>query len=196
MIAYITGELTYQAPTQVVMDVGGLGYEVQISLHTYAQLKGLTACKLFTYLHITADAHTFYGFIDMPEKKWFLNLLQVNGIGPRVAMTILSSLTPKELEQAILGQHAATFQAIKGIGQKAAQRIILELSNKVNKLSDLGQEAAGYNHAQEAIRQEALAALSKLGIHKNTAEKAILQVIKTYQGTLTLETLIKLALKA
>jgi len=196
MIVYITGELTHQTPTQVIIDVGGLGYEVQISLHTYARLKDLTAYKLFTYLHITADAHTFYGFADMLEKQWFLNLLQVNGIGPRVATTILSSLTPQELQQAILGQDSARLQAIKGIGQKAAQRIILELSNKVGKLSELPyQVPGGYGHSQESIPQQALAALCKLGINKSQAEKAISQTIRAHQGELSLETLIKLVLK-
>jgi Holliday junction DNA helicase RuvA len=194
MIAYINGQITHQAPTQVIVEVGGLGYDVQISLHTYAHLKDLAACKLFTYLHITADAHTLYGFADIAEKQWFLHLLQVNGIGPRMAMTILSSLTPKELQQAILGHHTGTLQAIKGIGQKVAQRIILELSGKVGKLADL-EEVTSY-HSQEALRQEALVALSKLGINKIQAEKAILQIIKTHPGELTLETVIKLALKA
>jgi Holliday junction DNA helicase RuvA len=195
MIAYINGQITHQAPTQVIMDVGGLGYEVQISLHTYERLKDLTTCKLFTYLHITADAHTLYGFADISEKQWFLHLLQVNGIGPRMAMTILSSLTPKDLQQAILGHHTATLQSIKGIGQKVAQRIILELSGKIGKLTDLGEEVTSYMHNQEALRQEALVALSKLGINKVQAEKAILQIIKTHPGELTLETVIKLALK-
>ena len=102
MIAYITGQLTHKAPTQVNIEVGGMGYEVQISLHTYAQLKDLTTCKLFTHLHITGEAHTLYGFASLAEKQWFLYLLSVNGIGPRVAMSILSSLMPHELQQAIL----------------------------------------------------------------------------------------------
>ncbi len=196
MIAYIKGEITYQTPTQVMIEVGGLGYEVQISLHTYEQLKELSACKLFTYLHITADAHLLYGFGDMAEKQWFLNLIQVNGVGPRIAMTILSSLTPTELQQAILNRQTASFQAIKGIGEKVAQRIILELGDKASKLTTLTEQAPGYAHSQEAIKQEALTALVKLGIQKASAEKAILQVIKTHPGELTLESLIKLALKA
>jgi holliday junction DNA helicase RuvA len=194
MIAYINGQITHQAPTQVIVDVGGLGYEVQISLHTYTHLKDLTACKLFTYSHITADAHTLYGFADISEKQWFLLLIQVNGVGPRIAMIILSSITPKDLQQAILGNHIATLQAVKGISQKVAQRIILELSSKVGKLADL-EEVTSYP-SQEALRQEALVALSKLGINKMQAEKAILQIIKTHPGELTLETVIKLALKA
>ena len=141
MIAYITGKLTHKAPTQAIIDVGGLGYEVQISLHTYAHLKGLTACKLFTHLHITGDAHTLYGFVSMAEKQWFLYLLGVNGVGPRVAMTILSSLKPDELQQAIISHSAATLQSIKGIGEKAARRIILELSSKVGKLTSLTEQA-------------------------------------------------------
>jgi Holliday junction DNA helicase RuvA len=196
MIAYIQGNITQQSPTQVVIDTGGLGYEAQISLRTYEKIKGLATCKLFAYLQITSDAHTLYGFFELAEKQWFLHLLQVNGVGPRLAITILSSLTPAELQQVILGRHTATLQAIKGIGQKAAQRIILELSNKIDKIAAAEVGVSHLLGGQENLRQEALAALAKLGIPKTHAEKAILQIIKTYQGELDLETLIKLALKA
>lgn len=196
MIAYITGKLTHKAPTQATLDVGGLGYEVQISLHTYAYLKDLAACKLFTHLHVTGDAHTLYGFMSIAEKQWFLHLLGVNGVGPRMAMTILSSLTPDELQQAISSHSTDTFQSIKGIGTKAAQRIILELSSKVGKLASMTEQAAIDLNNHATMRQEALAALAKLGIHKASAEKAISHIMRTHQGELSVETLIKLALKA
>ena len=196
MIAYIAGQLMHKTPTQVVIEVGGLGYEVQISLQTYAQVKNLASGKLFTHLHITGDAHTLYGFASLAEKQWFLYLLGVNSVGPRVAMTILSSLTPDELQHAILNHSVAMLQSIKGIGQKAAQRIILELSTKVDRLAAGREDVATEVPNQEAIRQEALAALARLGIHKSQAEKAILHVFRTHQGKLSVETLIKLALKA
>jgi Holliday junction DNA helicase RuvA len=196
MIAYIQGKLIPVAPTQIIIEAaGGIGYEIQISLYTYTQIKTLTHCKLFSYLHITADAHTLYGFADTTERKWFLHLLQVNGIGPRVAITILSSLTSTELQQAIIGKHITTLQTIKGIGPKAAQRIILELSNKVATTPLPEQESISALELQEKLQQEALAALLKLGIPKAQAEKAIIQVIRTHPEELSLENLIKLALK-
>lgn len=192
MIAYIHGSLSYKSPTQIIVDVGGIGYELQISLHTYEALKEETSCKAFTYSHITQDAHILYGFASMEEKQWFLQLLSVNGIGPRVAITILSTLTPESLQQAIIANNVVALQAIKGIGQKAAQRIILELQGKVGKVgSILPLQPTG----QEAIYQEALAALAKLGMHKATAEKIVAAILKEYQGEITVESLIKLALK-
>lgn len=191
MIAYLYGDITYKSPTQIIVDVSGVGYEIYISLHTYDVLKDVNIGKVFTYLHITQDAHTLYGFATNDEKHWFLQLLGVNGIGPRVAISILSSLKPDELQQAIITHNAAILKAIKGIGQKVAQRIILELHGKVVKVdSILPAQAAG----KEAIYQEALAALTKLGMHKGTAEKAIALIIQNYEGDLTVESLIKLAL--
>lgn len=191
MIAYLYGDIAYKSPTQIIVDVSGVGYEIYISLHTYDVLKDVNIGKVFTYLHITQDAHILYGFATNDEKHWFLQLLDVNGIGPRVAISILSSLKPDELQQAIITHNAAIFKAIKGIGQKVAQRIILELHGKVVKVdSILPVQAAG----KEAIYQEALAALTKLGMHKGTAEKAIASIIKNYEGDLTVESLIKLAL--
>jgi Holliday junction DNA helicase RuvA len=192
MIAYIHGSLSYKSSTQIIIDVGGIGYEVHISLYTYENLKEESSCKVFTYSHITQDAHILYGFASMEEKQWFLQLLSVNGIGPRVAITILSTLTPASLQQAIVASNIAALQAIKGIGQKAAQRIILELQGKIGKVgSMLTLQPAG----QEAIYQEALAALAKLGMHKTIAEKTVASILKEYQGEITVESLIKLALK-
>jgi len=193
MIAYIQGNLTYKSPTEIVVETGGIGYELHISLHTYEALKEAVHSKIFTYLHITQDAHTLYVFMNIEEKQWFLHLLGVNGIGPRVAITILSYLRPSELQQAIIAHNTVALQAIKGIGQKVAQRIILELHGKVIKLDVvLPTQQSG----QEDIYQEALAALIKLGINKTNAEKSIAGILKNYQGEITLETLIKLALSS
>jgi Holliday junction DNA helicase RuvA len=191
MIAYIHGNLTYKSLTQIIVDVGGIGYELQISLQTYEILKEEPSCKVFTYSHITQDAHVLYGFGNLEEKQWFLQLLTVNGIGPKVAMTILSALTPQDLQHAIMTNNIVTLQAIKGIGQKAAQRIILELQSKIGKVTVLSLQPSG----QEAIYQEALAALAKLGIHKSIAEKTVASILKEYQGEISVESLIKLALR-
>jgi Holliday junction DNA helicase RuvA len=193
MIAYIEGNLAYKLPTQVVISAGGLGYEIYISLSTYENIKEVTACKLLTYLHISNDAHTLYGFSTLEEKIWFLHLLSVNGVGPRMAMVILSYLTPLELQEVILGQHAARLQAIKGIGQKVAQRILLELQGKAGQVDSMA--LSGSEKGQVAIYESALAGLIKLGMQKGIAEKALTTLLKTYPGELTVEMLIKLALK-
>lgn len=192
MIAYLHGTLTDKSPTQIIIEVGGIGYEVQITLNTYEALKEAATCKIFTYLHITQDAHTLYGFENIEEKQWFLQLLSVNGVGPRLAITILSSLTPDKLQQAIKTQYASTLQSIKGIGQKVAQRIILELRDKVTKVNDI---LSMQPSSQDMIYQEAFVALAKLGIPKSTAEKIFAAALKNYQGEVTVESLIRLALK-
>ena len=192
MIAYLDGTLTDKSPTQVIMDVGGIGYEVQITLNTYEALKEAATCKIFTYLHITQDAYTVYGFADMVEKQWFLQLLSVNSIGPRTAMTVLSYLKPDQLQQIILTQQVDALQVIKGISQKGAQRIILELAGKAAKVDAVLSTPFSQ---QDVIYQEALAALAKLGITKAVAEKALATALKQYQGERTVEALIRLALK-
>lgn len=197
MIAYITGQFTHKSPTYVIIEAGGLGYEIQISLQTYAYVKDLTMGKLLTHLHITADVHTLYGFASLTEKQWFLYLIGVNGIGPRMAMTILASLTPDELQQAVQHKNVAMLQSTKGVGAKAAQRIVLELSTKVAKLPpSWGEDMVTDRGTPRAVQQEALAALARLGISKSHAEKAILHVLKTHQSELPIESLIKLALNA
>lgn len=193
MIAFLNGTLADKSPTQVTIEVSGVGYELQISLHTYESLKEATTCKIFTYLHITQDVHTLYGFENIEEKHWFLQLLSVNGIGPRLAITILSSLAPDKLQQAIRNQHASTLQAIKGIGQKVAQRIILELKDKVAKVEGVPLSMRSPN--QHIIYEEALAALAKLGIAKSTTEKVFAIALKNYEGEVTVEALIRLVLK-
>lgn len=195
MIAYIAGSLTHKAPTQVIIDVEGLGYEVQISAQTYTHIKNYTEGKLFTHLHITQDAHTLYGFATPEEKKWFLHLVAVNGVGPRMGIAILSSLAPEELTYAIQHRNVATLSTVKGVGPKVAQRIILELSARVGASSAKASEIASEAMHPESVSGQALTALVRLGIAKGQAEKAIGQVLKGHTGALSVETLIKLALK-
>ncbi|MEM7382964.1 MAG: Holliday junction branch migration protein RuvA [Bacteroidota bacterium] len=196
MIVHIAGQFIHSNPTQVVIEVGGLGYEVHISLQTYDNIKNLTRGKLFTHLHTTGEAQTLYGFASLAEKQWFLYLIGVNGVGPRVAMTILSSLTPDELQHAILNQSVAMLQAVKGIGEKAAQRIILELSTKAHGLATGHVAVSTEVFSRGSIHREALAALARLGIPKSQGEKAILHVLRTHPDELSVEQLIKMALKA
>ena len=194
MIAHLKGQLVYKTPTHVIIDVGGVGYEVRISLHTFATIKELEHCQLFTYQYIKGDAHALYGFASLEEKQWFLHLINVNSVGPRTAMVILSSLNPAALSQAIINNQVAVLKSIKGIGDKAAQRIMLELQNKI-KPGAAGVEGMITTPGGTTTTQEALAALIKLGVLPATAEKAIAKVLKSHPDELSVETLIKEALQ-
>ena len=195
MIAYLKGKLAYKDPTKVIIDIQGIGYEVKISLHTYTALQDKENCHLFTYLHIKEDAHTLFGFQDLTEKKMFLDLISISGVGPGTGLMILSSLNPEELHQAIVQEEVRTIQGVKGIGAKTAQRIILELKDKMKKgeIPSPSTPTSGISH--NTLRSEALSALVTLGIGRAVAEKNLDTILKSRQGTLTLEELIKLALK-
>lgn len=193
MIAHLIGRLIHKSPTYTVIDVGGVGYDVKISLHTFSAIKALETCQLFTHQYIKGDVHTLYGFASMEEKRWFLYLINVNSVGPRTAMTILSSLSPMELEQTIINNQVGVLKGIKGIGDKAAQRIILELKDKLGHGHAVGDNISAIQET-DPIRQEALAALVKLGVSKIVAEKAIAKVHSTHTDA-SLEVLIKQALQ-
>ena len=195
MIAYIDGKLTYKDPTYVIIEVGGVGYQIKISLNTYAGLNEGERCKLFTLLHIKEDAHTLYGFSEMAEKNIFLHLISISGVGPNTGLMILSSLSVAEIQQAIVREDVRTIQRIKGIGAKTAQRLILELKDKLKKdvLTDqINVPALAHNTNQN----EALSALITLGFTRTVAEKTLDAIIKREGSHLTVEELIKLALKS
>ncbi|EMR04545.1 Holliday junction branch migration protein RuvA [Cesiribacter andamanensis] len=196
MIAYLNGRLVHKDPTHVLLEVNGIGYEVKISLNTYAALKDREQCKLLTWLHIKEDAHTLYGFQDGAEKRLFLHLISVSGVGPGTALMMLSSLKPAEIESAIIHDDARTLSAVKGIGAKTAQRLILELRDKVLKGEVVSPSTASLSPASHnTTRQEALSALVTLGINRAAAEKNLDSILKQHGTTLSLEELIKLALK-
>ncbi|WP_192823078.1 Holliday junction branch migration protein RuvA [Rufibacter sp. LB8] len=195
MIAYLDGRLTYKDPSFVIIDVGGMGYELRISLNTYTALPDGERCKLFTYLHIKEDAHTLYGFVNPAEKSAFLHLISISGVGPNTGLMILSSLTVAEVQQAIVREDVRTIQQVKGIGAKTAQRIILELRDKFRK--GLGADSINVSFdAHNTSRDEALSALVTLGFAKNVAEKTLDAIIKREGTALTVEDLIKFALKS
>ncbi|RKQ49815.1 Holliday junction DNA helicase subunit RuvA [Roseivirga pacifica] len=196
MFSYLNGKLAYKDPTFVIIDINGVGYDVKISLHTFSQIKDQENIKLHTYLHIKEDAHTLFGFAEDKEKKLFLQLISISGVGPSTGLMVLSSLGPHETEQAILSEDVRTIQGVKGIGAKTAQRIILELKDKVGKDGDSDSLINIPSSNRNAIRNEALAALVTLGINKNAAQKSIDKILKQNSGDLSLEDLIKLALKA
>lgn len=195
MINYLEGKLTVKDPTYVVVDVNGVGYEVKVSLNTFGALKNLNAARLYTHLHIKEDAHTLYGFFDQAEKKRFLDLISISGVGPGTGLMILSSLSPEELQQAIVHEDVRTIQGVKGIGLKTAQRIVLELKDKMKKEGLLDKTAKNIPSIDNTLRNEALSALTTLGISKPAAEKSIDLILKEHGQQLKLEELIKLALK-
>src|ERR1700749_4906459 len=133
MYAYIDGKLAYKSPSYVVIDAGGVGYHINISLNTYSKLGDGERCKLYTWLHVKEDGHTLYGFIDEGERRLFLHLITISGIGPNTGRMMLSSITPEEIQNAIVSGNVALIQKIKGIGPKSAQRVILELQDKLRK---------------------------------------------------------------
>lgn len=198
MIAYLKGKLVHKDPTFVIIDISGVGYHVKISLQTYSKIKDEEHIMLLTYLHIKEDAHTLYGFKEEVEKKLFLNLTSISGVGPSTGLMILSSLDAEELENAIATEDYKTIQNVKGVGAKTAQRIVLELKDKIRKESHLdpSQLSTGFIKSNNKIKEEALQALITLGFPKASAEKNIATVLKKTGTDISLEELIKASLKA
>ena len=192
MIAHIQGKLVEKNPTEVVIDCSGVGYHINISLHTYSLLPNADQIKLFTYLQIKEDAHTLFGFFEKSEREIFKMLLSVSGIGASIARTMLSSLEPKQIIQAIASGDVGTVQSIKGIGVKTAQRVILDLQDKVLKLFDLDEISMVLNNTN---RDEALSALEVLGFVRKSSEKVVEKIIKEDPDA-TVESIIKRALKS
>jgi len=193
MYAYIDGKLAYKSPSYVVIDAGGVGYHINISLNTYSKLGDAERCKLFTWLHVKEDAHTLYGFADEGERRLFLHLVSVSGIGPNTGRMILSSITPEEIQAAIVKGDVSQIQRIKGIGPKSAQRLILELQDKLKKD---GPDTLITVPAIKTVKDEAMSALVMLGFARNTVEKVLEQELNKNTGNLTVEQLIKFALKS
>ncbi len=193
MYAYIDGKLTFKSPAYVVIEAGGVGYHINISLNTFSKLGDAERCRLYVWLHVKEDAHTLYGFADEGEKRLFLHLISVSGIGPNTGRMMLSSITPEEIQTAIVKGNVTQIQRIKGIGPKSAQRVILELQDKLRKE---GPDTLISMPANNTVRDEALSALVMLGFARNAAEKVIDQEIARNTETLSVEQLIKVALKS
>ena len=193
MIAFLRGEFAYKSPTLVQMDVAGVGYELQISLHTYSRIQQLDKGILLTYLHIREDAHILYGFFDKAEKEMFILLISVSGVGASTARMMLSSMKPEEISRAILQGNARQLESIKGIGKKSAERIILELRDKLGKGKEEPSNISSFTN--NTIEQDALNALITLGIARPAAENAIKKVLNDGAGAEKIEDIIKKALK-
>jgi len=191
MIAHIQGRLVEKTPTDVVIDCNGVGYHLNISLHTFSLLPHSENVKLYTYLQIKEDGHSLFGFMEKSEREIFKLLISVSGIGAGIARTMLSSMEPKQIIQSIATGNVASIQSIKGIGAKTAQRAILDLKDKVLKVFDLDEVSSVSNNTN---KEEALSALEVLGFNKKLAEKVVEKVVVN-QPDATVETIIKLALK-
>ena len=195
MIAFLKGKLVHRDPTFVIVDVQGVGYQLQISLQTFSEIKEQENVMLHTHLSIREDAHVLFGFSSQAEKKLFQQLISVSGVGPSTAIIMLSYMNSSELKSAIVREDAVSLQAIKGIGGKTAQRVIIELRDKLKKESwDETQPAISLG-LHNTMRNEALSALLTLGLPKAAAEKSVDTVLKKSGNTITLEDLVKQALK-
>jgi holliday junction DNA helicase RuvA len=194
MYNHIDGTVTELTPTYVVLEAGGVGYLINISLNTYSSIQGANKVKLLTHFAVKEDAHTLYGFYTEKERTIFLLLISVNGVGPNTARLILNSLTPDEVATAIMSGNVPVLKGVKGIGEKSAQRIIIDLKDKVGKETSSIAPALIFS-SDNRTKSEALSALVNLGFVKNTAEKAIEKAIKTAGPEAAIEELIKVALK-
>jgi Holliday junction DNA helicase RuvA len=191
MITHLKGKLIEKNPSFVVVDCNGIGYMVRISLHTFSQISDSELCSLFTHLAIKEDSHTLYGFFEKAERELFRLLISVSGVGTNTAQTILSSLSPQDVQLAILSENVASLQSVKGIGAKTAQRIILDLKDKMAKQ---GISTEGISILHNDTRDEALSALTMLGFSKNIVNKAIDRELKK-ETNLEVEELVKRVLK-
>jgi Holliday junction DNA helicase RuvA len=189
MITQLTGRLIEKNPTNLVIDCGGVGYEVKISLNTFSRIGSDENIRVYTQLIVREDAQLLYGFVEPLEREMFNLLISISGIGPNTAMIMLSSLVPGEIAQAILTDDVRTIQGVKGIGVKTAQRVIVELKDKMLKFEGASEILSSTDNTE---RKDALTALISLGFDKKNAEKAIERIAN---GGETVEQLIKAALK-
>jgi len=190
MITQLQGRLIEKYPTHVVIDCQGVGYEVHISLHTFEQLGREENIRLFTHLQIREDAHTLYGFYQTVERSVFRLLISISGIGANTARTMLSSMSPSEIQQAIVNENIAAIKAVKGIGLKTAQRVIIELKDKVQNIAGMEEIPVLKSNT---IKEETLSALEVLGYPRKQAEKVIDNLLQSDPDR-SVEMLIKLAL--
>lgn len=192
MITYVKGPIAHKNPSFVVVEAGGLGYHINISLYTYTKIESAENVKLLTHFHVKEDQQTLYGFYDETERNLFRLLISVSGVGPATALIVLSSMNPEEVSQAIIGEDVATIRKVKGIGPKTAQRIILDLKDKLMKENIAGPTML--SPQSNTNRAEALSALVNLGFARPAVQRALNKVLAKEAGAPT-EKMIKLALR-
>ncbi len=198
MYHYLTGKVAEKTPTAVILDVNGVGYEVRISVNTFSSLPGLgQSAKLLTYFVVREDAQLLYGFATEDERELFKLLLSVSGIGPKMAITLLSGMTIAELKAAIRESSLAVLTSITGIGRKTAERVVVELKDKLPR--EAGKDSKDIIHdmsVSDQIVEDAVQALVALGYTKQKAKEVVQKVLKESLGKkLTVEDIIRTALK-
>lgn len=194
MIEYIKGEIQTLTPTNVVLETQGLGYFINITLNTYADIQASRSCKLYIYEAIREDAHNLYGFSKMAERVIFMHLLSVSGVGANTARLILSSLTVSELESCILSENTAVLMAVKGIGQKTVQRILVDLKDKIAKSAGDSAKTVASGVSNAEVREEAVAALLMLGFNQSQSLKVVNKILLDLPQV-PVEQVVKMALK-
>jgi holliday junction DNA helicase RuvA len=193
MIAFVRGNFVAKSPAQVIVDVNGVGYELQISLNTYTAIANSSSGQLATYLHITENGQTLFGFHDVREKDLFLHLISVSGVGASTARMMLSGMKPDEIVKAIVQGNVKQLESIKGIGKKTAERLILELKEKLSRISTTNLDA--FVSQNNTIEIDALNALTSLGIGRPLAEAALKKALKNAPSDAPLEEIIRISLK-
>ena len=191
MITHLSGKLVEKNPTYAIVECNGVGYFLNISLHTFSLLPPDENIKIYTHLQVKEDSHTLFGFMEKTEREIFLLLISISGIGPSIARTMLSSLNPTQVRDAIARGEVATIQAVKGIGSKTAQRVIVELKDKILKVQDMDEVSLVSNNT---TKEETLSALEVLGFNRRQSEKVVDRVL-SQDSSLSVEDTIKQALK-
>ncbi len=191
MITHLRGKLVEKNPTYAIIECSGVGYFLNISLNTYSKIPDSEAVMLYTHLSIREDAHTLFGFADKTEREIFRLLTSVSGVGPSTARTMLSSMTPEQIQQAIASEDVAVIQSVKGIGAKTAQRVIVDLKDKILKTYELAEDSVKTNNT---LKEEALSALEVLGFTRRQVDKLVQKIIQE-SPSISLEAIIKQALK-
>jgi len=193
MIAFVRGKFARKSPAQLIVDVNGVGYELQISLNTYSFISNKEEGQLHTYLHITENGQTLFGFYGLDEKELFLQLISVSGVGASTARMMLSGMKPDDIIKAIVQGNTKQLESVKGIGRKTAERLVVELKDRLGKITmESGATEAGHDITKE---KDAVNALIGLGIAKPVAEAAVKKVSKSDKDAFSLEDIIKQALK-
>ena len=192
MIGYLTGKIISKKPTQIILDVNGVGYIINITISTFESLPddGEQVVSLHTYLSVREDALILFGFSTLAEKEMFQLLISVNGVGPKSAQSILSGIQIDELHEALRNNDLSRLVAIPGIGKKSGERLIIELRDKVEKLSDSFEISSDSNYA---IKKDAVLALTQLGYNQKVADKAVRSILEEVENP-SLEILLKKAL--
>ncbi|OHX65896.1 Holliday junction branch migration protein RuvA [Flammeovirga pacifica] len=197
MYYYISGKLVKKTPTSAIIDVNGVGYEIRWPLSAYSAANEGDNVKLYTYFYVKEDMQQLFGFLSENDRTVFLQLISISGVGPSTGLAFLSSLTTAEICSAIMQEDVKTIQSVKGIGAKTAQRVVIELRDKISKLQYSGElvQNAIANAQDTSIVNEAIDALVALGFTRAAAQKSVKLIQKKHGNDLSVEKLIKLALK-